>query len=47
MGIHKLGKITGYIRYLQHNPQEVELLFKELLIGITHFSRNPAAWEVS
>ena len=30
---------------LQENPQEVELLFKELLIGVTSFFRDPAAWE--
>ncbi|MDT8441184.1 MAG: chemotaxis protein CheB [Desulfuromonadales bacterium] len=46
MGIHQLGKIADYVRYLQHNPQEVELLFKELLIGVTHFFRDPDAWEL-
>ncbi|HDR46574.1 MAG TPA: chemotaxis protein CheB, partial [Geoalkalibacter subterraneus] len=46
MGIHQLGKIADYVRYLQHNPQEVELLFKELLIGVTNFFRDPAAWEL-
>ena len=30
---------------LQENPQELELLFKELLIGVTSFFRDPAAWE--
>ena len=45
MGIHQLGRIAAYVRYLQENPQEVELLFKELLIGVTGFFRDPAAWE--
>ena len=45
MGIHQLGRIAAYVRYLQENPQEVELLFKELLIGVTAFFRDPAAWE--
>ena len=45
MGIHQIGKISAYVRYLQENPQEVELLFKELLIGVTSFFRDPAAWE--
>jgi two-component system CheB/CheR fusion protein len=44
MGIHKLSRMTAYVRYLQENPQELELLFKELLIGVTHFFRDPAAW---
>ena len=45
MGIHQIGRITSYVRFLQENPQELELLFKELLIGVTSFFRDPAAWE--
>ena len=30
MGIHQIDKIATYVRFLQENPQEVELLFKEL-----------------
>lgn len=44
MGIHQIQKIADYIRYLQENPQELDLLFKELLIGVTNFFRDPAAW---
>lgn len=45
MGIHQIGKIADYVRYLQKNSQELDLLFKELLIGVTSFFRDPAAWE--
>jgi two-component system CheB/CheR fusion protein len=45
MGIHQIGKIATYVRFLQENPQEVSLLFKELLIGVTSFFRDPPAWE--
>ncbi|MBT1074721.1 chemotaxis protein CheB [Geobacter grbiciae] len=45
MGIHQIDRIAAYVRYLQDNSQEVELLFKELLIGVTSFFRDPAAWE--
>jgi two-component system CheB/CheR fusion protein len=45
MGIHQIEKIATYVRFLQENPQEVGLLFKELLIGVTSFFRDPAAWE--
>jgi len=45
MSIHKIDRIAAYVRYLQENPQEVELLFKELLIGVTSFFRDPASWE--
>jgi two-component system CheB/CheR fusion protein len=45
MGIHQIDKIAVYVRYLQENSQELDLLFKELLIGVTSFFRDPAAWE--
>ncbi len=45
MGIHQISKLSAYVRYLQENPQELDLLFKELLIGVTNFFRDPAAWE--
>src|ERR1039458_6105557 len=37
--------MAGYVRYLQENSQELDILFKELLIGVTNFFRDPAAWE--
>ncbi len=45
MSIHQIDRIATYVRYLRENPLEVELLFKELLIGVTSFFRDPAAWE--
>lgn len=45
MGIHQIVKIADYVRYLQENSQELDLLFKELLIGVTSFFRDPACWE--
>jgi chemotaxis methyl-accepting protein methylase/chemotaxis response regulator CheB/PAS domain-containing protein len=45
MGIHKINKIGTYVRYLQENPQELEILFKELLVGVTNFFRDPVAWQ--
>ncbi|MDD5295684.1 MAG: chemotaxis protein CheB [Rhodocyclaceae bacterium] len=44
MGIHQIERIADYVRFLRENPQEVELLFKELLIGVTSFFRDPEAW---
>lgn len=44
MGLHQLDKIAHYVRFLQENPAERDLLFKELLIGVTSFFRDPAAW---
>jgi chemotaxis methyl-accepting protein methylase len=45
MGIHQIDKLASYVRYLQENSQELDLLFKELLIGVTGFFRDPACWE--
>jgi len=46
MGIHQIDRIATYISFLQENPHELELLFKELLIGVTSFFRDPAVWEL-
>lgn len=45
MGLHQLARIADYVRYLRENPQEADLLFKELLIGVTSFFRDPTVWE--
>lgn len=44
MAIHQLDRIGDYVHYLRENPQEVDLLFRELLIGVTSFFRDPATW---
>ncbi len=45
MGIHNIERISDYVRFLQENTTESELLFNELLIGVTSFFRDPSAWE--
>ncbi|MEI7849250.1 MAG: chemotaxis protein CheB, partial [Chloroflexota bacterium] len=45
MGLHQLPRLADYVRYLRENAQEAELLFKELLIGVTSFFRDPDVWE--
>jgi two-component system, chemotaxis family, CheB/CheR fusion protein len=45
MAIHNLSALTDYLDLLQNNKQEIDLLFKELLIGVTNFFRDPAVWE--
>ncbi|AMK78549.1 MULTISPECIES: chemotaxis protein CheB [Methylomonas] len=45
MGLHQIDSIAKYVRYLRENQQELDLLFKELLIGVTSFFRDPAVWE--
>ncbi len=43
--IHQIDKIQYYVRYLQENPGELEILFKELLIGVTSFFRDSEVWK--
>jgi two-component system CheB/CheR fusion protein len=45
MGIHQLSKIPAYVRYLQENSSEIDILFKELLIGVTSFFRDTEVWD--
>ena len=44
--VHEIEKITQYVQFLQENPKEIEILFKELLIGVTSFFRDTAVWEM-
>jgi two-component system, chemotaxis family, CheB/CheR fusion protein len=44
-GIHHIEKIENYVRFMQENPKETEILFKELLIGVTNFFRDAAVWD--
>jgi two-component system CheB/CheR fusion protein len=46
LALHQIEKLDAYVRYLQTNPLEVEALFRELLIGVTSFFRDPGAFEV-
>lgn len=45
MNVHQIEKPQQYVRYLQENPHEVDMLFKELLISVTSFFRDPEAWD--
>jgi two-component system, chemotaxis family, CheB/CheR fusion protein len=45
MGVHKIDKISTYVHFLQENPKEANILFKELMIGVTNFFRDPVVWE--
>jgi two-component system CheB/CheR fusion protein len=45
MGVLQIDKVSMYVSYLQQNPQEVDLLFNELLIGVTNFFREPETFE--
>lgn len=45
MVVNRIASLPDYIRHLQQNSGEVEVLFRELLIGVTHFFRDQEAFE--
>ena len=46
MAVHQIQKISDYVSYLQRTQAEVEILFKDLLIGVTNFFRDTEAFQV-
>jgi two-component system, chemotaxis family, CheB/CheR fusion protein len=46
MALHKITDIRNYVRYLKETPAEVVALFKDLIIEVTSFFRDPEAFEV-
>jgi len=45
MAVHRIDKISDYVHFLQENPKEVDILFKELMIGVTSFFRDTIVWD--
>ncbi len=46
MAVHQIPNLSSYVRFLQQTPVEVEALFRDLLIGVTSFFRDPDAFTV-
>ncbi|WP_413915468.1 chemotaxis protein CheB [Candidatus Skiveiella danica] len=46
MAVHQITALDGYVKYLQQTPAEVQALFRDLLIGVTNFFRDPEAFAV-
>lgn len=46
MAIHGISAMPLYVSFLEHNAAEIDLLFKELLIGVTDFFRDAETWKV-
>ncbi|WP_242390539.1 chemotaxis protein CheB [Pararhodospirillum photometricum] len=44
VALHRMGTLSAYARYVHDTPRETALLFKELLIGVTRFFRDPLVW---
>ena len=44
MAVHQIERLGEYLRYVRETPLEVEALFRDLLIGVTNFFRDPEAF---
>ena len=45
MAVHRLDTMADYAAFLRDNMQELDLLLKEMLIGVTSFFRDPEVWQ--
>ncbi|QDZ40850.1 chemotaxis protein CheR [Euhalothece natronophila Z-M001] len=46
MNLRQIETYEDYTNFLQKNPEEVKALFRECLIGVTSFFRNPPAFNI-
>jgi two-component system CheB/CheR fusion protein len=46
MGLRHVASIADYLDLLRNDREEVKNLFRDLLIGVTAFFREPEAWEL-
>ena len=46
MQVLQLTSVADYVERLRRNGGEVDRLFRDLLISVTHFFRDPEAWRV-
>ena len=46
MSLRHVGALPEYVEILRSDPAEVRALFQDLLINVTSFFREPAAWQV-
>jgi two-component system CheB/CheR fusion protein len=45
MALNKFKKLSDYSKYLRENEAEITLLYKDLLINVTNFFRDPNVYE--
>jgi two-component system CheB/CheR fusion protein len=44
--LHKLHALDQYVAYLRQNPAEVQALYRDILINVTRFFREPESFDV-
>jgi two-component system CheB/CheR fusion protein len=45
MNINQISDLRDYVKLLHRNPQEVEALYRDVLINVTSFFRNPEVFD--
>jgi two-component system CheB/CheR fusion protein len=45
MNVRQIADPSAYVRYLQDHPEELDQLFKDVLISVTAFFRDPDVWQ--
>jgi two-component system CheB/CheR fusion protein len=45
MVVHRMEKLSDYVRYVKSTPSELDELYRDILIHVTGFFRDPAAFE--
>jgi two-component system CheB/CheR fusion protein len=45
MAVQQVDTLDGYVRFLHQTPLEVDALFRDLLIGVTNFFRDPQVFQ--
>ncbi|MCF6150081.1 MAG: hypothetical protein E3K37_15645 [Candidatus Kuenenia sp.] len=46
MAVHQIDKIAHYLDYLRVNTAEIDILYKDMLIGVTNFFRDQEAFDL-
>lgn len=45
MNINQISDLSDYVKLLHRNPQEIESLYRDVLINVTSFFRNPDVFD--
>ncbi len=45
MVLRKVETLGAYVKHLENNPEELQALYQDFLIGVTSFFRDPAAFQ--
>jgi len=45
MTLHRIGRLEDYVKWVASNPAELRALYKDMLIAVTAFFRDPDAFE--